>query len=262
MAQTQIGVQLYTLREHLQTPTDIARSFKKIADMGFTAVQASGLGPIAVDELKKLLDDHGLACAATHVNLEDLRDTNKILDYHRTLDCQLTALGGFHPKRVDQSDWQQFADECNNLTSPLATQGLRVGYHNHSHEWVAFDGPSFKAKRPIDVLADKLDPAVWFEVDTYWVAHAGGDPAAWITYLAGLGEDRLPAIHVKDMAIDAQRTQKMCEVGSGNLNWPAILDAAKKAKVRWYLIERDAGDLDPFESLQVSLRNMQEMGLS
>ena len=53
----------------------------------------------------------------------------------------------------------------------------------------------------------------------------------------------------------------MCEVGSGNLNWPRILDACRRAGVEWYLVERDSGDLDPFDSLKVSLDNLRAMGL-
>ena len=59
-----------------------------------------------------------------------------------------------------------------------------------------------------------------------------------------------------------RKQQKMCEIGSGNLNWPRILDSCKKAKVEWYLVERDHGDLDPFESLRISLENMRAMGLN
>ena len=72
----------------------------------------------------------------------------------------------------------------------------------------------------------------------------------------------------KDMKRRAQfrvpspdREQKMCEVGDGNLNWARILEACRSAGVRWFLVERDQGDLDPFDSLQRSLENMQGMGL-
>jgi sugar phosphate isomerase/epimerase len=53
----------------------------------------------------------------------------------------------------------------------------------------------------------------------------------------------------------------MCEIGSGNLNWSGIIESCRSAGVEWYLVERDAGDMDPFDSLEVSLNNMREMGL-
>jgi sugar phosphate isomerase/epimerase len=53
----------------------------------------------------------------------------------------------------------------------------------------------------------------------------------------------------------------MCEVGAGAINWPAVLEACKAAGVKWYLIERDNGDLDPFDSLKISLENLNRMGV-
>jgi sugar phosphate isomerase/epimerase len=86
------------------------------------------------------------------------------------------------------------------------------------------------------------------------VAHGGADPADWIERVSG----RIPVVHFKDMTIDVDRVQKICEVGAGNLNWPRIVDACRKAGVESYMIERDNGDLDPFDSLAISIANMRE----
>ena len=56
----QVALQLYTLREHLGTPDEIAASLKKVAAIGYNAVQASGMGPIKESELKAILDGEGL----------------------------------------------------------------------------------------------------------------------------------------------------------------------------------------------------------
>jgi sugar phosphate isomerase/epimerase len=53
----------------------------------------------------------------------------------------------------------------------------------------------------------------------------------------------------------------MMEVGEGNLDWPAILDAAREAGTEWYLVEQDTCQRDPFESLAISFRNLKAMGL-
>jgi len=49
-------------------------------------------------------------------------------------------------------------------------------------------------------------------------------------------------------------------VGAGNLNWPRILQACQTAGVQCLAIERDHGDLDPFESLRISRENLLAMG--
>ena len=109
-------------------------------------------------------------------------------------------------------------------------------------------------RTPMAMMLRETD-AMWFEVDTYWVAAAGADPAAWIRRC----NNRIPAIHVKDLTVTRERQQKMCEVGRGNLNWTRILEASKHSGVDWYIIERDAGDLDPFESLRISFNGLKEM---
>ena len=263
---TQIAAQMYTLRDHCQTPADIARSCAKLKDMGYSAIQgsAAGFNDIDARELKKILDDQGMVCCATHRSLEQLEDVQASIDYHETLGCQYTAIGGWGWSGDEtKQQWIDFIDRFSNLAKQYEGSSVKIGYHNHSHEWAPFglaDAPEKidPESAPITVLEEKLGPAAFFEIDTYWVAHGGGEPSAWLKRLAG----RVPAIHVKDMTITAGREHKMCEVGAGNLNWPAILEAAKAADVKWYIVERDQGDLDPFQSLQISLENLRSWGLS
>jgi sugar phosphate isomerase/epimerase len=97
------------------------------------------------------------------------------------------------------------------------------------------------------------------EIDTYWITAGGGSPAAWIDRCAG----REPLLHVKDMLITPEREVRMAEIGEGNLDWPTILRAARAGGVQWVLVEQDnCYDRDPFESLAISFRNLQAMGLS
>ena len=263
---TQIAAQMYTLRDHCKTPSDIAKSCEKLRGMGFGAIQgsAAGFNDISAKEFKAILDDTGMVCCATHKGLDALKDAQAQADYHAEIGCELTAIGGFGFGGASKQDWAGFVEEFNALAKQYAGTSLRLGYHNHSHEFAPFALEEGKPaeidpmETPYGMLLQQGDDAVWMEVDTYWVAHGGADPAAWIRQFAG----RVPAIHVKDMTISGKREHKMCEVGAGNLNWPAILEASNAAGVQWYIIERDSGDLDPFESLKISLENLKSWGLS
>ena len=95
MSGSVIGAQLYTLRDHLKTPPDIAATLARVRKMGYEAVQVSAVGPIEPTELAKILKNEGLTVAATHVSLDLMRDVSKCLDYHATLGCKYTAIGGF-----------------------------------------------------------------------------------------------------------------------------------------------------------------------
>ena len=259
---TQLAVQLYTLREHCKTPDDIDRTFGRLADQGWKAVQASALGEIAPDHLRKLLDKHGLACCATHVRPPERLwdDPQGVIEEHETLGCRHTAVGGYFPKgdEFDADHWSAWIDRYNKAAENFKGTSVSIGYHNHSHEFAKLGGKDdYKSRRAWDLLVENLSDDVWFEIDTYWVAHAGGDPAAWLRALKG----RVPVIHVKDLAIDANRGQYMAEVGVGNLDWPGVLSAARDAGVEWYVVEQDTCYRDPFDSLQTSLDNLHGMGL-
>lgn len=260
MPHSMIGAQTYTIREHTQTAEDLARSCARLRDDGYEAVQLSATGDIPVEQMAQILRDHGLTCAATHVELDQMQQTESCVAYHQALDCQYTAIGGHHGAGRDE--WLAFCETYNQAAQGLGAHGIRIGYHNHSHELAPVDGiPAGEGCTVLDLLINALDPAVWIELDTYWIAHGGGDPAAWIDKIAASGPGRLPCIHVKDMAITRERQQLYCEVGSGNLNWPAILAACDRAGVAWYLVERDDGEMDPFQSLRISLQQMKAMGL-
>ena len=42
----QVAAQLFTVRDYIKTPADVAVSMKKIRQIGYQAVQVSGMGPI------------------------------------------------------------------------------------------------------------------------------------------------------------------------------------------------------------------------
>src|SRR5688572_23043891 len=94
MPDTSLAAQLYTLREFLKTPEDIARTLPRVRELGYQAVQLSALGPIDTRELKKIVDDAGLTVCATHVGYPRLRDElDAVADEHHTLGCDYVAIG-------------------------------------------------------------------------------------------------------------------------------------------------------------------------
>jgi sugar phosphate isomerase/epimerase len=252
---SQIGAQCYTLRDFAKTPADIAKTLSRVKKMGYDAVQVSGFGPIEPAELAKILKNEGLVCAATHISIDRMeKEPERVIEEHQMWGCKYTAIGGFWAPNNDWSTqaYLDFARRYNAIAKRFAGSTVSIGYHNHSHELARFDG-----KTGLQILLEQLDPGVWMEIDTYWITHGGADPAAWISKCKG----RIPCVHVKDMAIKPDRTQYMAEVGEGNLNWPAILSACQGAGVEWYLVEQDVCYRDPFESLKISLENMQRMGI-
>lgn len=249
-----VAAQLYTLREFLKTPEDIAQSLKKVKAIGYNAVQASGIGPIGDREFKELADREGLAIVATHVPYGDLRDNlDAVIEKHRIYDCKYVGLGGLpNDYRTSREGYSTFAKEASEIARKLKEAGLQFIYHNHDFEFVKFDG-----KTGMDILLEECDPAVGFEIDVYWVQAGGADPIEWIHKVSG----RMQVIHLKDMAVTFERKQRFAEVGEGNLNFRRILDACAETGVEWAPVEQDqCYDRDPFESLAISYKNLRELG--
>jgi sugar phosphate isomerase/epimerase len=62
----------------------------------------------------------------------------------------------------------------------------------------------------------------------------------------------IPQVHFKDMII-AGRSQRFAEIGQGNLNWTAIIEACRQSDVEWVIVEQDDSyGRDPFDSLRIS----------
>jgi len=255
MTQPVLAAQLYSVREFTKTPADIARTLARIRKMGYTSVQLSALGPIDPKELAKLMKENGLTCCATHTWPEGLRkEAQKIIDDHKTWGCSLAAISWYQPEKQDAQVWLDFAKFCSDMSQKLEAGGLHLGYHNHAHELTKWNG-----KTSLELMIENTPPAFWFEIDTNLIAKGGGDPVQWIGKVKG----RIPAIHLKDLSVRPDGTQKTPAIGEGNVNFPAVIEAAKSAGTQYFIVELDPDPdaRDPFVSLEISLENLHQMGL-
>jgi sugar phosphate isomerase/epimerase len=242
-----MACQLYTLRNHLQTPTDIAASLKKVKEIGFDAVQLAGLGPIETGELAKMLQGEGLLPCGSHEPGEMLfGDIERVIDRLKALNCPCASYPWPGGIRFDTTEnVKSFAAKLNAAGRALTGAGLTFCYHNHQMEFHRLSG-----RLVLDIIYGETDPnCVKAELDTYWVQFGGCNPADWCHRLKG----RLVNLHMKDYAVDADGQVRFAEVGSGNLDWPEIIADAEESGCEWFIIEQDECRGDPFESVRKSL---------
>jgi sugar phosphate isomerase/epimerase len=254
MSQSVIAAQLYSVRAYSKTQADINAMLKKIRAIGYQAVQISGFGQYDAAETAKVLAAEGLACCSTHTAWSRfVTEIDKVILEHRLWGCVHPAIGGMPGEFRSAEGVVKFAREMEMVGKRLAEEGMDFSYHNHNFEFQKADGKTW-----LELMYDNCDPRyVKTEIDTYWVQAGGGEPAVWIRKYAG----RMPIIHFKDMTMGPEG-QRMAEVGLGNLNWPAILAAARDAGVEWYCVEQDdCYERNPFDSLKISLGNLHKMGL-
>lgn len=255
MAKGVLGAQLYTVRDFCKTLPEIADTAKKVADIGYTAVQLSAFPNVDPKEVAKIMSDAGLTIAATHAGWDAfLKNLDALIAEHKIYGCKHLAIGGLPGDYRGAEGVKRFLGELAPVAEKLAKEGMDFSYHNHNHELARYGEKTWLA-----MLYEQGDPkVVKAELDTYWIQAGGGDPVAWVKKCAG----REPLLHLKDMCITPEREQRFAEIGEGNLNWPDILKAAKKGGVEYYLVEQDrCYDRNPFESLAISYRNLKAMGL-
>lgn len=250
-----IGAQYYTLREFTKTIEDFDDTCRRVKEIGYKIVQISGT-PLKAEEMRPVLDKYGLKAVTSHRGFEDfLKNLDEIMDYNKTLGCKLCGVGSMPAEyRSSAAGLDKFIQEVNKAAEELKREGMLFGYHNHAFEFARLDG-----KLIMDRLIEETDPeTVRFIVDTYWLQVGGVNPADFIRRLG----KRAMAIHFKDLAINPDKgfTQEMAEIGEGNLDWDAIIQACDIAGAEWALVEQDTCNRDPFESMRMSYDYLTKKG--
>ncbi len=98
---SQLAAQMYTIRDFTTTAAGLAESLAKIREIGYPAVQLSGVGAmggetpeVSAETARRMLDDNGLKCIATHRGWDSLaQDTPREMAFHHTLGCDFAAIG-------------------------------------------------------------------------------------------------------------------------------------------------------------------------
>lgn len=253
---TKIAVTLYNLREYCKTKEDLDKTLGRVKSIGYEAVQVSGLGPIAPEDVKELLDKHNLYVCATHEGYPGLIDNfDNIVKKMKLWDCNFTAVGSPGP----MFDWTKegvpnFLKTLSDTGKKFAAEGLMFGFHNHHQEFTRYG-----EKTLLDQMYDEISPDILkAEIDVHWIQRGGGNPVKWIYKVAG----RMPVIHFKDYTI-IEKEPHFCEIGEGSLDWPEIIKACEDTGVRWYSIEQDKEipNRNIFDSIEISFKNLKKFGV-
>ena len=247
-----VALQLYTLRDFCKTVPDLEKTAKKVREIGYQAVQASGLG-VTPSEAKKVLGDAGLFVCASHESSElILKNPEQACELMHQLGTKHTAYP--YPRDInlaDENSVRKLARDLNLAGEVMFKHGFTLSYHNHALEFVRFGRATV-----LDYIYEATNPDyLKAELDTYWVQLGGGDPATWLEKLT----NRAPLLHLKDYGIDGKHNPVYTEIGRGNLDWKRILTAAEKAGTEWLVVEQDTCPGDPFDSIKISYDYLAEL---
>src|ERR1019366_8841464 len=133
-----IAAQFYTLREFTKTPDGFSNALKRIAEIGYTAVQLSAVGAFeqgtTATEARSWLDEYGLRCVATHRTWKRLTsEVGAEIEFHHTLGCDYAAIGGtVWDYGYEPADYRRFMLDARPVIAALKSAGIRFGVHNHA----------------------------------------------------------------------------------------------------------------------------------
>jgi len=238
-----IGIQLYTLRRPFRD--DPLDCLSRIKEIGYDSVEF--VAPLNADfeafgaHMRRI----GLDCPSAHVGLGDMgQQPDAVLRMAKALGTRFIVMPFVMP---DQRDWKKVIATLTTFAKHATCEGYRVAYHHHDFE---FEGD--RGARPFDLLVRETDPSlIHFELDVYWLMKGGEAPKAVIESLKG----RVKLIHLKDYGADGSMT----DVGSGTLDFPALIEAATASGAEYFFVEHDFPPEPYWPSVTASLQYLHNL---
>jgi sugar phosphate isomerase/epimerase len=247
--QPPIALQLYSVRN--QAAGDLIDTLRKVASIGYPGVEFAGWHGVSVKEIRGALDETDMSAVAAHIPYARFEnEIETVIDELRALNCAQAVVPWLAEDQRPTTHEQvsTLAANLNQWATKLKNAGIGLSYHNHDFEF-----RSAGSKTIFDLLVEETDASlVNFELDLGWIAFAGFDPATILKRLAG----RIPLVHVKDIAqgpdFDA------VPVGTGVMDWSALLPIAKQGGAQWFIVEQDNSD-DPLADAGRSFTNLRTL---
>ncbi|HEY3853651.1 MAG TPA: sugar phosphate isomerase/epimerase [Verrucomicrobiae bacterium] len=251
-----VGLQLYSLRN--QFGKDVPKTLAEVRGWGVKYVELAGTYNLSPADFKAQLDANGLVPLSAHFSFEQwAADPEAVLSQADALGLKYVGCAWIpHEGKFDEATCRKAIEVFNRAGEAAAKHKMKFFYHTHGYEFQPFeDGTLF------DLLVKGTDPKnVKFEMDIFWIAHAGQDPVQ----LLAKYPKRFELMHLKDMKKSTPTglltggtdVSNDAALGEGKLNLPAILAEAHKIRVKWYFIE----DESPVSERQipVSLRYLED----
>jgi len=233
----------FTYRE--QFAQDVPGTLDTIRALGIRDMEFSSLFGRTAADLRRLLDERGMVCSSFGVSYGDfVNRTDEVAQSARTLGAKFVRVASIpHQGPFTLELARKTVADFNRGGKQLREQhGLTFCYHNHGFEFQPHGAGTL-----FDVLVQETNPAdVSFELDILWAHFPGANPAQLLEKYGS----RFKLMHLKDLRRGVKgdlsgSTPKENDValGTGQLDLPAILRAAKKAGVLHYYIEDESPNI-------------------
>ena len=221
-----IGLQLYSVHQDM---SDVAASLQKVADAGYNVVETLGSPTcfgMSAEEFKALCDEKGLEIISTHTSI-GMNDPEAMQKWHnvfaglKTMGAKYCVIPGFN-LGSNLQELKAVCDYFNEVGKIGKEYGIKLGYHNHSHEYNVMEDQIMW-----EYMIENTDPElVFFQMDVYWTSRAGKDPVAYLKKYP----ERIQMLHIKDDLVIGD---------SGKIDFEAIFTEFYKNGFKDYVVEQE-----------------------
>jgi sugar phosphate isomerase/epimerase len=234
------GMVSYTYRDSFKK--DVAATLDTLQAMGIKDMEFSNLFGKTAADLRAMLDERDMFCSSFGVSYSDMMEkTDQVAENAKTLGAKYVRIASIpYTAPFDLAEAENAIADFNAVGKVLKEKyNLTFCYHNHGFEFQPHGDATL-----FDLMIQKTDPKyVSYEMDILWTFFPGADP---VVYLEKYGE-RFALMHLKDLRKGVEGNmsggtpvENDVALGTGQLDLPSILVAAKKAKVKHYYIEDES----------------------
>lgn len=236
-----VSLQLYSINE--ETKKDFRKSVEKVSEIGYKGVEFAGYGDLTAAEVAELLKETNLYSVGSHCGLNAFTDTFKeTLAFNKAIGSKYIICP--YAKVDTREEIDTLVQALNAAGEAAAKENIKVGYHNHAHEFNQVDG-----KYALDIIAENTYDNVVLELDVFWVAYAGIDP---IEYIKKWGK-KVELIHVKQI----NENKANVDVADGILDMKKIKEAAEYAT--YFVVEHEEFDKPVWDAIRNDYEALSQM---
>jgi sugar phosphate isomerase/epimerase len=236
-----LGLQLYSLRADFMG-AGVTTTLDKVKSMGIVNVELAGTYNLPVEKYKAMLDERGLKPISGHFPYDRYKkDPEGIAKEAKALGLQYAGCAWIaHKDDFDEAECREAIAVFNKAGEILKKEGIQFFYHTHGYEFQPHgDGTLF------DLFMKETNPEyVSLQMDVLWIVFPGQDPVKLLEKYKG----RWVSMHLKDLRkgvalgslSGGTDVKNDVVLGTGQMDWPAILKAAQEAGVKYYFIEDES----------------------
>lgn len=253
-----IALGMYTV--HKRVAQDLAGTLQALARMGYQGIEFYGEPSDFPPELvNSALKESGLELASWHIEWRNLQPESieRSIEYFKKVGLTrviIPCLGGqwnvAHNREQEcEQVWRDYLPKIEGIRARLAAEGIRLGYHNHEHEFkLRYSGQSV-----FDLLYGSFAPDMIMEFDTGNAIEGGSDPGRVMAQHAA----RKKQIHLKPWSRQAGFEVTLGDPGDEN-DYPAIIAAAGES-CEWLIVESEDFRTDELDNAQKCLEALKRL---